>query len=344
MKKKRIFYLDFIRAIAAISIIITHFNATYIYRFPQLPDKFVITNTVAGIPIGSWGVSIFFIISGAALMYTYDNRFEIKTYIKKRFLSIYPMYWIAYFFGFLFIFYYTKTVYGGGVPKINFLLTIIGFDGYLAENVQTFYLLGEWFLGAIILIYILFPLLRKMVRDYPKIFLIILVVIYLVTIFFYNIPFNKEKFIFTRLPEFAFGMYFIKYIKKVNLGMFIVAMFVIVINTLIKPAYEVIDVSMQVTYIGIASFIVLVYLSYFLENKLFVKISSYISKYSYSIFLVHHVIITVLMGQFNLDTISITGSYVLFILCCTVIFFIAYLLYKFHRCLMNEVNDILAKT
>ena len=31
-KKQRLFYLDFIRAIAAISIVITHFNARYIFR------------------------------------------------------------------------------------------------------------------------------------------------------------------------------------------------------------------------------------------------------------------------------------------------------------------------
>ena len=31
MKKERIFYLDFVRAIATIAILLTHYNALYVY-------------------------------------------------------------------------------------------------------------------------------------------------------------------------------------------------------------------------------------------------------------------------------------------------------------------------
>ena len=52
MKKERLFYLDFVRAIATISIVITHFNARYLYLNPPMPQKAVITTTVANIYIG----------------------------------------------------------------------------------------------------------------------------------------------------------------------------------------------------------------------------------------------------------------------------------------------------
>ena len=156
MKKERLFYLDFVRAIAAVSIVITHFNARFLLLNLPTPEKAVITTTVSNIYIGNWGVSLFFIISGAALMYVYEEKCDLKTFYKKRFFSIYPMFWIAYFFAFCYLFYVNKAIPGGGAPKKNFILSIIGFDGLMAENVQTFYILGEWFLGAIILMYVFF--------------------------------------------------------------------------------------------------------------------------------------------------------------------------------------------
>ncbi len=224
---------------------------------------------------------------------------------------------------------------------MNFIVTLIGFDGYLAENMQTFYILGEWFLGCIILMYVLFPLLRKMILEHPKLLVIITIIIYIMIILFYNIPFNKEKFVLTRLPEFIFGMYFIKYIKKVNIVQLIISIIILVGNTLLTPSYEVIDLCLQITYVGIASFIILVFISKYLKNKLFEKICGKLSKYSYAIFLVHHIIIYAIMGQFNLDTVSLVGSYILFILCCVIIFFLAFILDRFHDYILKELNDIM---
>ena len=75
MKKERIFYLDFVRAIAVILILMTHYNAVYLYV--GQPDKVFITAQIGNIYIGNFGVSLFFIISGAALMYVYDEKCEL---------------------------------------------------------------------------------------------------------------------------------------------------------------------------------------------------------------------------------------------------------------------------
>ena len=149
MKKERIFYLDFVRAIAVVLILMTHYNAVYLYA--GQPDKVFITAQIGNIYIGDFGVSLFFIISGAALMYVYDEKCELINFYKKRFLSIYPMFWIAYFIAFLYQFYVNKGI-DLTVPKRNILLTLFGFDGYFAAVMPTFYILGELFLGCIILI------------------------------------------------------------------------------------------------------------------------------------------------------------------------------------------------
>ena len=335
MKKERIFYLDFIRAFATIVIILTHFNAMYLYLPVPTPEKAVITTTVANIYIGDFGVTLFFIISGAALMYVYDNECKLKSFYKKRFITIYPMFWIGYTLAFLYRFYINRGM-DTSQPKWKLIFSFLGFDQYLAE-VGTFAIIGEWFLGCIILVYIIFPLLRKMVNDHPIILAIILSVIYVYFILFNPIDFLLSKNVLVRLPEVAFGMYFIKYFKKVNLPVATVSLIILIVNTIVKPE---INNSVQTTYVGFSSFCVLVYLSKYLEVNAIKKICAIISKYSYAIFLVHHVIILELAKNFDLQNITRTNSYLLFMVCAIFIAIGAYLLFEIHEKTMSFLKTM----
>ena len=113
MKKERLFYLDFIRAISTLIIVITHYNAVFFWgRTPgtELWSKLVTPKDVFNLYIGNLGVSLFFIISGATMMYVYGqkDKIDLKTFFKKRFMSLYPMFWIAYIACFLYLFYVNK--------------------------------------------------------------------------------------------------------------------------------------------------------------------------------------------------------------------------------------------
>lgn len=341
MKKERLLYLDFIRAIAAISIILTHYNARYILLLEEPVWKnVVLTGTVANIYIGNWGVSLFFIISGAALMYTYDDKCNLKYFYKKRFKAIYPMFWIAYAMGFLYYFYIYKAI-PFNAPKINFIFTILGMDGYLMENIPTFYILGEWFLGAIILMYIIFPFLRIVLDKHPKILAFFVVIIYLCVIWKYDLPLSQNKFLLTRIPEFLFGMYFVKYMKKVNKLEVFIAATILILNTILRPEF---NESLQTTYVGISSFIVLVFISGLMKYN-FVKLPcEIISKYSYAIFLVHHIVIAQVMAKFDYPNFSVLYSYVLFALCCTVIAVMTIVLYRINSKVLAFVGACCEKT
>lgn len=339
MKKERLFYLDFVRAIAVISILITHFNARYLYLSPPMPEKAVLTTTVSNIYIGSWGVSLFFIISGAALMYVYQERIEIKKFYKKRFLSIYPMFWIAYIVAFFYLFYTNKMIPGSGVPKINFIYTILGMDGMVAAYIPTYYILGEWFLGAIILMYVLFPLLRKGVKKQPIITFGLSIIVYILIIVYIK-DINVSIIILTRLPEILFGMLYVKSEKKVNWKMALGAMIVLVANSIIKPSFP---EAVQTTYVGIASFILLVYISYWFKFRICHSVCNLISKYSYAIFLVHHVIISEMMMTFDLAHISRGYSYMLFAVICSVIAVFSWGLYHFHAYIMRQISLLFNK-
>lgn len=156
-RRPRLFYLDLIRAIAAVLIVITHYNNPFLQSHP------VFINEPFGIYIGNLGVSLFLIISGAALMYNHGGvkKLELKSFYWKRFKTLYPMFWIAFIVANAFLFLRAGGNPHPGVPKENIIFSILGVDGLLANAaIPTFYTLGEWFLGFIIIFYLVFPLLR----------------------------------------------------------------------------------------------------------------------------------------------------------------------------------------
>lgn len=338
MKKQRIFAFDFIRAIAAVSIVLLHYNAVFLFIPEPIPDLMIFGTQIANIYLGSWAVSLFFILSGASLMYVYgDGKLKIWKFYKKRILGIYPMFWIAYFFGFLLLFALCGRIPFNNIPPTRFIFTIFGLDGMLLTVLPNYYILGEWFLGCIILLYVVFPIFRYIIKKIPRVSVIIILVIFALMEIFYNGDLNKDVIFLTRLPEFCFGMYLVQYVKKVNLSTAIVSLAIICTNWIIKPDFIAGDV--QVLYIGIASFLVLMYLDKFVEKSNLLKdLSMFFSKYSYAIFLTHHVIITQVTSWINVFNMSWYGSCAAFLLCFTLTLISSYLLYKLEKKITSRIN------
>lgn len=339
MKRERIFYLDFIRALAVILILLTHYNALFLYMNPQQLDKVVITYRICNLYIGDFGVSLFFIISGAALMYVYEQKCELVKFYKKRLVSIYPMFWIAYVLAFA----VQKLIYHGdfsGIPKKNFILTILGFDSYYSGVMPTFYLIGEWFLGCIILIYLVFPLLRWALNKHAGYLFGVLALLYLLGIVCYATPLSKAELIAVRLPEFVFGMMYMKYFKKTNWKVALGALAVLILNTVLAPTF---DSNIQTTYVGIAAFLLLTYVAKFLEFRWLKAVCSYLSKYSYAIFLVHHFIIYKVTDRVDFASISTAGSYGVFAVCVAVILPVSMLLYYINAGISSGLKKIRKK-
>lgn len=333
--------MDFVRSLAVVSILLTHYNAYFIYMGSEdALKKAVISTKVANIYIGDFGVALFLIISGAALMYTYSNKLELKSFYKKRFMSIYPMFWIGYII--VFSYYFIKQ--GGVVQQIEkwkMILSVIGMDGYLSFVTPTFYLIGEWFLGFIVIIYIIFPLMRLGLVKIPILTIAIILGLYGYFMINYNIPFVKNIFLFIRLPEILFGMCFVKYIKQVKWPVGVICLIALILNTVLKPT---IDSSFQMTYVGIAAFLFLVWISNLFENnRLVLRICKFLSKYSYAIFLTHHVIIAEFVAQMDLNSLTVVESYIFFSIICCVILVFSYGLYRIHVWVMKAINDYLSE-
>ncbi|MFC0265839.1 acyltransferase family protein [Alloscardovia macacae] len=327
-RRERLFYLDAVRAFAAVLIVITHFNN------PFLVDRPVFANSPFGIYIGSLGVSLFLIISGAALMYTQGDREKLNlvSFYRKRAKTIYPMFWIAFVVANLFHFWRSGWLFGD-TPKWRILLSLFAVDGYVANmHVATFYTLGEWFLGFILIFYALFPLLRKGVKEYPVLTAGIIAILYVGTMLSGRTLFQlPQDLLFTvRLPEIAFGMYFVRYIKKVPN---VVGAGAVVLLAL-QQWREFLTGNLAVTIVGIAFFLAMVWVCQYIgtPHAVLRMPTNWLSKYSYAIFLTHHVIIVDIFSYFaRYHEWSQLQIYGLFLVDCILIGIASWVLFYVER-------------
>lgn len=324
VKKPRVFYLDFIRATSLVIVFIYHYNC----HFPTFNimgfNSFLQFN--ANSTWGNIGVSLFFIVSGAALMHTYSDNFNIKQFYSKRFFSIYPQFWLAYLFAFLYFFYMNLSI--STVPKYKILLTLFGMDGYFSYLTPTFYILGEWFLGCLIIYYICFPLLRKLVIERPKLLLFCTVITYVVIAQTDVFKMDLDRNFFICVLQCIFGMYYAYYIKKIKIQYIPIAL----ITCIVIIFFEIDSGSVYlISILGIALFLVLSYIGEFLSAKWFRNIIMIISKYSYSIFLVHHVVLLEVMKRFANRILTFTESICLLMLCAVLTAFVAVFVYNTNK-------------
>lgn len=329
LKKEKIFYLDFIRAMAMLIIVTYHFNVN------------LMDNNINGLYLmrgriwGKIGVTLFFMLSGAALMYNYDGNIDLKKYFKKRFLGIYPMFWIAYICVFLFIFYQNKSIVYNDMPIYKFLYSFFAMDGYLNSYTKTPYILGEWFIGCIIIIYILFPLYKLLLDKFPKVFFIISTLINFSLLFFYKntkMPINRNLFVCSY--SFILGMYLIKYMKNIKLWQMICSTITFIATYILFVKINSNSINAKVILVNIMGynlFVILAYIGEKIKNEKIKKIFVFLGKYSYAIFLLHHYIIMKMESNFLNINLSALDTIALYLSCLIVIFICAKILYIINK-------------
>lgn len=168
--KNRIFSLDFLRVFATILIIGFHFESRFIHNHPELPVPPLPSINIFWISKGVLGVCIFMFLSGAGLMFRYRDRFDTISFYRKRFCSIMIPFYVC------FISFRCCLALIGKFPKApawTLVFSLIGLDSYASFFMPTWYTLGEWFLGMILVYYLFFPLLRLAFIRKPKLSLLI---------------------------------------------------------------------------------------------------------------------------------------------------------------------------
>lgn len=178
--RKSLLGIIFARSFCSIGIVIFHY-------FCHSKGTFKLFYLTAN---SSWGylfVISFYSISGTVLYYNYSKIPSMKTFYFKRWKSIFPSYYICFIFFFIQnVFKFHKLFYNGHWSRLIF--TVFGMDGYLRYRFKTYGLVGEWFLGSIIILYILYPLLSWIMNKN-------ILIIHFIVLTFYPLMYLTNFFI-----------------------------------------------------------------------------------------------------------------------------------------------------
>ena len=334
--RTRVFYLDLIRAVAAVLIVLTHFN----FHLKEHGGGYVLTYEPFGIYVGALGVSLFLIISGAALTLTYRRPINLKRFYWKRFRSIYPMFWTAWVLGTLAFFLATNGRLPNAAPAKSFILTVLGIDGLAqAFYFRTMYLLGEWFLGFILLYYLVFPVLLWAIDRFPVITGAVLLVVYAATVVImqrYFPAYPSAAVLTTRLPELAFGSYLVLYIRRIHGAVVVPAAVALAVSAMFPGR---IPEDVATTIVGISVFLILVVAGRYVAIQPVRAVVSLIATYSYPIFLVHHVVIEQVLEKIDVAGFYPIQRYMLLAAECVIIFALSVALVK----VTDAVTDFFTK-
>lgn len=203
--------------ISCLCVITVHFNAS-VSGFQNgifIHPNSVVPNFLFGnrIYLGDIGTCLFFMLSGASLMLSYRPG-NLKIYAQKRWLAIYPQFYLAFFLATMLDFFLQRGLSSGDWRQLIF--SFLGMDGYLANLGLIgfdFYKCGEWFLGCLLLLYLVFPMLYYCLEKKPAVTVFTGVMLYAGYSFWVSVrggTFLPTLF-FLRIPEMLFGMLFVKY-------------------------------------------------------------------------------------------------------------------------------------
>lgn len=199
--KKRIYCFDLLKIFSVLIVFMHHIMMDLYVVHPMHNLKILDTLIIRpNMNLAMVACGLFILISGATLALSGREEEPIAFY-KKRLLRVLIPFYITYIIYFIIRALTYKTIFMyGGVPKWRFIFTIMGMDEYLSANgIRTFSLgIGEWFLGCIILCYLVYPFLFMAHKKNKYLTFAVM------TVWFLFINFNYGKFNFTIVSHMNF--------------------------------------------------------------------------------------------------------------------------------------------
>ena len=317
MPIKRDVGYDFVRFIAMVLILLHHLFTSFLelgyYVSRTCYDVFY----RGSIGIGSVGVALFFILSGALLIKRYKEQFTLSEFFYKRFMRIEIPQWIGFICAFA-LMYCVKPY----IINTDFLGIIISFLGlnYSTElwdhfNIRVLRIIGEWFTAVIIVCYAFFPLLRKLFLGHRVITTIFLTIIFLINLKFEILTYGRGWFSITNaLMYFWCGMLFEEYKNYITKNILKLDYLFLVAFAYFNPyaIYGFRNLSCFV--FSIALFVALYQIKYSSV------ITQYVCRYNYELYLVHRRIYILLLPALLNKTsngiqLLIASIFMLFLTC-----------------------------
>ena len=172
--------------------------------------------------LGDQGVQIFLVASGFGLAWSALRKnadFSARNFYRQRFARIFPL-WIAAHLLFI-----TLSLFFGIGPSVNNWRTWASLLGFrFIPDVMYFAFPAWWYIGVLLQLYAVFPFLFSMLRRWsPFRFMIVIggsaVLIRLAGLYVFDQYldwWSQGGFFIARLPEFAFGMTFAKWLTTAS--------------------------------------------------------------------------------------------------------------------------------
>jgi peptidoglycan/LPS O-acetylase OafA/YrhL len=154
--KKRLLFIDILKIIGVGCVLFWHL-------FYDTKDLVWFLPLYGTIHLGGIGVIFFLIASGAALTYNRHNfqgTKSVLTFYYKRLIRVYPAMWLTI----LFIFLLMPSLLEN-IDYFKLLEELTGFYYYFNKDTPTINS-SLWFIGLIVILYLLYPLLLYIIREY----------------------------------------------------------------------------------------------------------------------------------------------------------------------------------
>ena len=173
----RLVRFDVLRIVCAAGVAFYHFECTAADALPPVSLRGS-TFSVLGsdLNLGTISVQIFFVLSGLFAARTVrDGSFSPFAYYRRRLPRLYVPFWISWLLVCLWLAYWTGGQFFSASASL-FPLTLLGLDGFLSASVPSphpaasdmFYLVGEWFFGALVIITLLWPMMRAAIARFGR--------------------------------------------------------------------------------------------------------------------------------------------------------------------------------
>jgi len=305
--KQHIIWLDQLRALATVSVIILHISSPILFTFEKSSNLQDWWSGNFFNSITRFCVPVFLMLTGSLLLSNKQNIFEF--YKKRLFKVVLPfLFWSFIYILYKFITQYDSLITLGVKAIIKLIFSLI-----VAGSETSFHL---WYLYMLVGIYLVIPIIRKWAQVSTQKELLLFISIWLFTIFINfslirKFNFQIELRYFSGYLGYVVLGYYLFLLKKSKKFLYLSICLIVVgflstfFGTYILSAlqnkfdhtlYEYLSINV----ILLATGIYLFFNNINIENSFFNNLCGIISKYSFSIYLIHILVLNI-FSQFGLD-------------------------------------------
>lgn len=294
--------IDFIRVVSVFGIIVHHCCR-------ELQSKKVTTpiwfgGNYANGNFGWYFVTLFLMISGVVMYLNYKEvKLEkLKNFYIKRIKSIYIPFITAWSFVIVLKAMSNGSLFYNGNP-LCMILSILGLDEYLGAKFKvTYYFcnIGEWFILPIVFLYLIYPIIIKLFNKNKYILgAAIAIVFFLADHYTLTIQTSAFRGLASCLMSFYIGMLICSLRDKLVNNNY-VAIATIAITTIMFTIPIKLSLNIQVHILGAVSLTALWWIGNIVSKiKLLDIVILKLSKLSYCIFLLQHIIISKITANYS---------------------------------------------